>query len=203
MKHTLSNRAQISDAGWWIVHTTVQPSSCESSHNSVTTASADAESRPDVGSSSSSSDGSVRSCSASESLRFCPPEIPFMKMLPTIVCSAERSPSRSIIGSTFVVGTPASRAPLKSTSRTVSTPTSASSCCTYTAILPKPPEVSFFSLRRTSPVTSRPRRSGSIRRATRSRRLVFPAPEGPMSATTSPGCAIPEQFLSTCLSRTL
>ena len=110
MKIAMSNRANTSDDGWWIVHNTA--AFCWAIFfSSCTQFAAENESSPDVGSSRKSSEGLVIT-STPTLVRFrWPPLMPFINAPPIIVSAHSRRPrsesvvsTRAVISARVVVG---------------------------------------------------------------------------------------------------
>mmetsp|Transcript_27969 Transcript_27969/g.65184 ORF Transcript_27969/g.65184 Transcript_27969/m.65184 type:complete len:142 (+) Transcript_27969:1684-2109(+) len=86
--------------GWWIVHTTMILSSAATRLRCPMTAAAEAESRPEVGSSRKTTAGPLMRAMARESLLFCPPDRPLKKALPHLVCWHDSRPRETMSWST-------------------------------------------------------------------------------------------------------
>ena len=161
-----------------------------------------AESSPDVGSSRNISAGDDTSSTPIDTRRRSPPDTPRMITFPTLE-SATRSSPRSVI-------TRSTRSPFSALdtepsieksaeylrfSRTVSAPSSASSCITYAVCRLFSDEFTSSPFTATSPDTplvTRPARMLS--------RDDLPAPDGPSSAIISPGRANPDTPRRMCFS---
>ena len=151
-----------------------------------------AASSPDVGSSRNSTSGFDSSAMARESLRFCPPDRPEKNAFPTFVSAQPVSPMVASTASTRAVfsslGMSKYRSAANATvSRHVRNAQCLSCCGTVAQNFVKMSLFIVSPLSRTSPTES-PFLLSSVRR---SMRHVFPAPEGPMIARTSPLFTLP------------
>mmetsp|Transcript_2975 Transcript_2975/g.7849 ORF Transcript_2975/g.7849 Transcript_2975/m.7849 type:complete len:228 (+) Transcript_2975:1528-2211(+) len=156
------------------------------------------ESRPDVGSSSSITAGSTSSSCAMHSRLRSPPEMPRLIAEPTSESATPSSRSSWSVSSTRAliaassVSLSRSFARKVSDWRTLSSPYTMSSCSTKAMR-----RLSAFD--QPSPPNCTSPSSNSMRRASALRRVVFPAPLGPMSAVSLPERAMPDTPLSACV----
>mmetsp|Transcript_68686 Transcript_68686/g.191556 ORF Transcript_68686/g.191556 Transcript_68686/m.191556 type:complete len:357 (+) Transcript_68686:1758-2828(+) len=180
---------KISRRGWWIDMITVVP--CDAICDTRFTTLIEAVlSRPEVGSSRNSTGGCVSSSTAIETRRFSPPEIPRCMSLPMVTSEIDERPScittslaRSFLSANETLVSMRSCAWSSSCSDTVSEAGRMSSCTTYPDTARRCLALSGRPLRRTVPVV----RPWFLRPARISSSEVLPAPEGPISAQTSPG----------------
>mmetsp|Transcript_1619 Transcript_1619/g.5371 ORF Transcript_1619/g.5371 Transcript_1619/m.5371 type:complete len:173 (-) Transcript_1619:228-746(-) len=157
------------------------------------------ESRPDVGSSRNSTRGFVMSAIPMFTRFACPPEMPLLSSLPINTSLQDSNPSTLISSLTAIIFRAASSdilrfksAVYRSISSTVRIGNSVSTCSTYPVkrlkncldALTPPYMMSPLVL----PTVFLP--------AKRSRRVVFPEPEGPISAVISPSLRYPVTFFN-------
>mmetsp|Transcript_37280 Transcript_37280/g.87170 ORF Transcript_37280/g.87170 Transcript_37280/m.87170 type:complete len:209 (-) Transcript_37280:62-688(-) len=156
----------------------VRPASVRSLSR-LTTSCAIFASRPVVGSSTSSTAGSASSSYAIDTRFRCPPESPRESTLPILVSAASVRCSMTTTVSTRAASTPLRAAPKRSISRAVSPASKMSSCGMVLISCRRPPGCATpFST--TLPLVQRPdRRTES--------KVVFPAPDGPITALRLPG----------------
>mmetsp|Transcript_65759 Transcript_65759/g.117204 ORF Transcript_65759/g.117204 Transcript_65759/m.117204 type:complete len:228 (+) Transcript_65759:79-762(+) len=96
---TFENAMKTSVAGWCMVAMIIVPDSPARSVRYAITAFVDAASRPLVGSSNNNTLGPFRRAIARDNRFFCPPEIPFKNLLPTLVFAHSFSPNLVMISS--------------------------------------------------------------------------------------------------------
>mmetsp|Transcript_77007 Transcript_77007/g.146539 ORF Transcript_77007/g.146539 Transcript_77007/m.146539 type:complete len:228 (-) Transcript_77007:592-1275(-) len=96
---TFENDMKTSVAGWCMVAMIIVPDSPARSVRYAITAFVDAASRPLVGSSNNNTLGPFRRAIARDNRFFCPPEIPFKNLLPTLVFAHSFSPNLVMISS--------------------------------------------------------------------------------------------------------
>ena len=184
MNDTRSSVCQAANDGWCSVSTTATADDDATALTFSRTASAEAESSPEVGSSRSSVFGSATSSTAMERRRFWPPLKPFNRIVPTMTSAQLVSPSSSSSASARcrAAAPPTRAAAVCSVSFVVSTPTKASSCWTYAQ----------RSQPAMSPFNTLPLRAPSMRPARASSRVVLPLPDGPRTPQTCPPRTAPE-----------
>mmetsp|Transcript_10492 Transcript_10492/g.24298 ORF Transcript_10492/g.24298 Transcript_10492/m.24298 type:complete len:228 (-) Transcript_10492:97-780(-) len=188
-----------SDAGWWIVVSTLQPSFFARAASLDMTLYAANESRPEVGSSKKMSFGCMTSSTPMAVRFFSPPEMPRISSSPTSVSAHSSSPSSESILSTRmrfsasgVARGSRSIAEKSSASRGVCVGQSKSCCKTYAMRLRSRAPPTRWPSSLISPPTRCLAPLLRMRLARMLRSEVFPAPEGPKIAHTSPPPSAPE-----------
>ena len=164
---------------------------------------ADAASRPEVGSSRKRTDGSLAMAIASDSLRFCPPESPPApppSPPPTRVSAHEVSPTdfmrKLTCSSTLSLSVAYSSAAILTCSLAVRKGHRESVCRTYAQCSMYTGAVIAWPLSVTLPTGLPP----TFSQVSMLSRVVFPAPLGPMMASTEPERTEAEMSLMRALS---
>jgi len=196
-----SNVSYTSLLGWWMVAKTHMFRVVESSLMKFMMLRAAAASSPEVGSSRNRSAGSLMTAVARLRRRRCPPLSPAMNWLPTLVSAHPESPMRSISLSTCAARSAALLVLYRSdayctVSLHVRNAHCWSACVTTAACLLKAFSESVTPLSVRFPV----RVPGPGTSVSTLSSIVFPAPDGPMTASTSPLFTTPLIPLRICLS---